>query len=567
MLVAINLSSYAQFGKLKGLMGKKDSTKTEEPKQEGGGGGGLMNKVMSKVAKGAFTIGAKMSGSSMLGNTDDLNTVDLSISFMQNLHPTEVQEIGQNFFNGWEPAGTGILMMFTSKSQLQMTKLEGDVKVDGVPANYASMGFYTSFTKGKEPKKIDITSKSGQNLSFTIEPPKQKVKLLSINGQATNASLDMSKDVVLEFADMPEDTKTPIMVQITGSTIGLKTLYTVGYFNPKKKIVIPPAMFRQMGVGNIGLSGCYLQVSRGKMENPTNVKGTSQNLKLGTIVYDGMFVNVTNKPTFSKGIEVNGTLAEVGYEVKKGAAIGSPNFAKMKTLGVMGFAAKGSTSYFDRTTKYKIGEGYETVVKYAEFPKFDNSVWDEVLNKAYVQITDILAKEFNVNIVPLEKVTNSAPYKEAKPYETSEVNTHDEFFITYKNTKSLSGIRPVTELGGLNSPEHKIMEVTGANALLKLTLNFTMNFKGTSAFMTPTLNYEIVGPLVGDLYSTSFLTGSVTGSDYFIKNKKSISPDELETKVLNINGLTNAFRKAMQDIKAKEKENGDYDIEWAAMNQ
>jgi hypothetical protein len=62
-------------------------------------------------------------------------------------------------------------------------------------------------------------------------------------------------------------------------------------------------------------------------------------------------------------------------------------------------------------------------------------------------------------------------------------------------------------------------------------------------------------------------TLAVTGSDYFIKNKKSISPDELETKVLNINGLTNAFRKAMQDIKAKEKENGDYDIEWAAMNQ
>ena len=105
------------------MMGKKDSTKTEEPKddkpkKEGAGfGAGLMNKVVSKAAKLAGSIGGSTMG--LTGSTSDLNSVVASPTLMSNLHPTEVQEVGQDFFNGWEPGGNAVIVGFTSKGKQQ----------------------------------------------------------------------------------------------------------------------------------------------------------------------------------------------------------------------------------------------------------------------------------------------------------------------------------------------------------------------------------------------------------------------------------------------------------------
>ncbi|MFC5282378.1 hypothetical protein [Pedobacter alpinus] len=574
MLLTFNFCTYAQLGKLKGMMGKKDSTKTEEPKdnapkKEGGGfGAGLMNKVVGKMAKAAFAVGGGAMG--MVGNTDDLTTVNIMPTFNSNLHSKDVQEIGQDFFGGWEPGGSMIYLGFSSKTSYKTTKIDGSVKVDGVPANYITMGFYSALSKDKKARKVEVTTDKGQNSSFTLNPPSQKIKLLSVNGQTSNATLDLSKDVVLEFEDMPEDTKTPILVQLTGAIIGIKTMYAVGYFLPKKKIVIPPAMFRNMAgaaEANLGLNGAYIQVSRTKEESATNVTGIYPEVKYFSMVNDGMFVNVTVKPTFSKGIEAKGKEGLTEYVATKSSAINSPNFDSMKTLGVMSFSAKGSTAFYDQKTKYVIGGGYETTTKTASFPQFPTEVWDDVLNQLYSKITGALVTEFGIKLVDLDKITNSVAYKAASPYNTTpEENTHDEFFVTYKNTKSLSGLRPLAETMAYNTTEHKVMTETGVNALLKLSLNFKLNFEGSSAYMTTVMDYELIAPILGDTYQTHYLKGSVSAPKFPLKKNEKIAPSDLANKVIYINGLTAAFTKALQEIKAKEKANGDYDVEWAAMN-
>jgi hypothetical protein len=508
----------------------------------------------------------------MVGNTDDLTSVNLMPGLMTNLHSKDVQEIGQDFFGGWEAGGNMITMGFSSKVGFKATKIDGTVKIDGVPANYVTMGFYSSVSKDNRPRKVEIVSNKGQISSFTINPPSQTVKLLSVNGQTSNASIDLSKDVILEFADMPEDTKTPILVQLTGSQIGVKTFFAVGYFAPKKKIVIPPAMFRNMAgaaEASIAFNGCYLQVSRSKMQNDaTNITGVYPEVKYGAMVTDGMFVNVTTKPIFNKGIEVKGKEGITGYVATKSSAINSPNFGSMKTLGVMSFAAKGSTAYYDQKTKYVMGGGYETTTKTASFPQFPTAIWDDVLNQLYNKITNAIATEFNVKVVELNKITNSAAYKVASPYNTTpEENTKDEFFVTYKNTKSLSGLRPLAETYANNTTEHKIMTETGVNSLLKLILNFKLNFEGSAAYMTTTVDYELLAPVLGETYQTHYLKGSLSAPKFYLKKNEKISPADLADKVIYINGLTAAFTKALQDIKSKEKANGDYDVEWAVMNK
>ena len=570
IVIGFSLNSSAQLGKLKGLVGKKDTTKTEEPKEEkpqkegGSFGAGLMNKAISKVAKAAMAVGGGAMG--MVGSTSDLNTVVAAPTLMTNLHPTAVQEIGQNFFNGWEPGGNAILLGFTAKAGQQFTKIEGDVMVDGKPAGFVSVGYYSTFSKDNSSiKKVEITTTSGQKSFFTINPPQQKIKLLSVNGQKENISVDLTKDIVLEFEPM-NDNKTPISVWLSGTTIGIKTMYEVGWYAPKSKITIPAAAFRNMnGVqNNIGFGGCYLQVSRGSIDKATNVSGVLTDVEYANIISDGKFLTVAAKPQFNKGIEAKGTEGNVTFEAKKVNALFAPSFNQMKNLGVMGFAAQGITSYYDK--KENKLQGVE-ITKTASFPKFEDAVWANILDKTYKEVMQILKEEFNVNVFDLEKTTSTAAYQAINSYTTSEANTTEEFSQTYKNTKLFLGKRPLSELNGLKSPEHKIMKQSGANALLNFTLHLDLNFEGAKAIMVPSITYNITGETVGENYNTNYVSGTILGAAYPLKNKQAITVDMLENTVINRPALIAAFKKSIQAIKAQEKANGDYEAVWAAMNQ
>lgn len=567
ILVAFSFSSYAQFGKLKGMMGKKDSTKTEEtktdePKKQGGGsGGGIMNKVISKVAKLAGSVGGSVMG--MTGTTDDLNSVVADPSFMNNLHPLEVQEVGQDFFNGWEPGGNAFIIGFSSKGKQQFNKIEGSVLVDGKPANYVAMGFYSSFSKENTPKKVEVTTNSGQKSSFTVNPPQQTIKIVSVNGQKDNISVDLTKDIVIELEPM-KDTKTPVVVYLTGTTIGIKTLYDVGWFPAGNKITVPAASFRNMNgsQSNIGFGGCYLQVSRLVKEKATDVSGVYPEVEYANAISDGRFLTVTAKPVFNKGLEAKGTEAGANYVANKTNAMFAPAFGHMKTLGVMGFAALGKTSYYDVKTKQF--QGVE-VTKTATFPQFPDDVWQNILDKTYAAITQALKDELKVDVLPLEKVTSSAAYQKANSYTTEEANTTENFKLAYKSTKMFSGKRPISELTGTKSPEYAIMKESGANALLNFTLHLDLNFESSKAIMIPRITYTIAGETLGEYYNTVYLTGEAVGASYALKNNQAITPQILENTVINLPSLIAAFKKSIQDINAKEKANGDYDIVWKAM--
>ena len=117
-------------------------------------------------------------------------------------------------------------------------------------------------------------------------------------------------------------------------------------------------------------------------------------------------------------------------------------------------------------------------------------------------------------------------------------------------------------MAGRKSGEYKIMKETGANALLKFTINLDINFEGSKAFMTPKFVFDIVGDVAGDTYNTSYLSGTVVGKG--IPYKKGITPEVLENVILRKSDMLSTFRKAIQDIKAKEAANGDYKIVWDA---
>lgn len=575
LLFAYGLNANAQFGKLKGMLGgKKDSTqveKTADTALQKKGGQNLWSKAIGKVAKMAGNLAGSMGG--LITTSSTLENVVPVPYYLTNLHPSSVGVVSQSFFEGWEPGGSAVMLSFSAKNSVQLHKIDGSVNIDGKPANYVAMGIYSAFLKDiSKPKLVEITTSSGQKSSFSLTAPKQRIKLLAINDQKANISLDLTKDVTLTLENLPSGDPSPVMVSLTGTTLGIKTFYEVGWFAPNPRITIPAAMFRNMNgaTSNIGFADAYLQVSRAATDKVSNISGIYPEIDYYNMTTDGRFITVTAKPVFNKGLVAAATLnypnGEVSYEIKKANAIYSPNLSRMKTLGITSFAIQGKTSLYDSKTRYSGNDSYTTTTKTAQFPQFSDDVWDNILEKMYTQVTEILEAELDINVLPIEKVTASKGYQRIVPFSKEEANTRAAFSRSYKNTKLLAGPRPLSETMGKKSGEYGIMQETGANATMRFTAGLNMSFEGSKAIITPSLSFEINGEVLGEIFTTNYLSGTVTGKGVVMKDKSKVDLATLENSFLNMPDLMAAFRKSIQDIKQKEQQNGDYDIEWAAMN-
>ncbi|HEX7366924.1 MAG TPA: hypothetical protein VF273_07505 [Pelobium sp.] len=571
LIVAFSLGSFAQFGKLKGMLPKKDSTKTEVAKQGSAKtSGGFMNKMVGKMAKVAGAVGGGMTG--MIKTIPDFNGIALTAGYLTNLHPAEVGTIDQSFFEGYEPGGNVLFLMFSSKENLKFTKVDGTVTVDGKPANYVSIGIYSVYFKDNDkPRLVEAKTSSGQYTSFTVNPPKQKIKLLAVNGQKDNISVDLTKDMTIDLGDLDKNDKSMVSVQLTGSTIGIKTFYNVGYFPPAAKIVIPAAFFRNMDGSSANFTdNPYIQVSRMAEESVSNLKGDLPEVIYSAGTTDGKFITVTNKPIFNKEIEIvgKGQKDQLPFKINKKLALTSPNLSRLKKVAITSLSIKGKTTFYNSKTTDNM-DGSRTISTVSiKFPVFPKEVWAEVLSNMYEGLTKILKEELNVEFVPIDKVTSSNGYKIIAPFSKEEQNSKSEYVQTYKNTKLLSGVRPLTLMVGKRSGEYQIMEETGANATMRLNLGLTMVPDGKmNAVMVPSLSFELNGEVLADIINTNYFSGTITGNGTGLSNKKGVNLQILEDTYLQKTEMLNAFRKAIQELKAKEAQTEDYKIEWNAMTK
>lgn len=70
---------------------------------------------------------------------------------------------------------------------------------------------------------------------------------------------------------------------------------------------------------------------------------------------------------------------------------------------------------------------------------------------------------------------------------------------------------------------------------------------------------DLIGANNGTTYPTKYFTANIIGKG--VRTKENITPAELD-KIVRRSDLVTQFRKGLQELKVKEKENGDYDIIW-----
>ena len=580
LLAGTTLQSNAQFGKLKGLMGgKKDTTQTDTAKKvrKEKSGGSFFSKAIIKIAKASS--GLVMSATGQLITTDDLGILKPLVASSTNLYPVGLGTADMQFFNGWRSGGNLVTVFFTQKNKFGMAKIDGSVIIDGKPADYVSTGIYVSFSDASsKPSKVEVTTKSGQKTSFTITPAKYPIKIKSINGQTgDNIPLDLTKDAVVEL-DVPAGSENlPLHAKMAVNQIGIKAFYDVANFKGTTgKLVIPAAAFRNMnfvpgGKLLFNFKDSYLSIDRVEDKKVTDVSGVYEPFEYGAITQDGRYVNVSKEPVLNPGLTVKGTEkfanGEVDYNFYKPVAYVSRPFDHIKKLGVLSFSVRGTNYVKGKDSKssssYSVGgttyTNTTTTSTWAQFPTVSDEIWAGTLESLYKDFTAAAQQELGAPVVPLASITGTEGYQAISPFTKDDETTSVSFSHSYQNTKEISAYMPISEGYSSNTATARIIKQSGANGLMKFTFDMQIAIEGGNPVMIPKLGFEIMGENNGYAYGTKFCTATITGKG--VRFPKSISVADME-RVIRKSDLLSVFRKGLQELKAKEVQNGDYKIVW-----
>ncbi len=521
----------------------------------GYGQGKLLNKALSKVTK--------LVGTASDQTTTTLNDITPIGGIGSNLNPPEVATFEQSFFKGWKAGGDLVAFTFSKKGSAGYYKIDGTVTSNGVPLDYLTSGTYSLITEASSaPRKIELSASSGQKASFTIAPSTKKVKLVSVNGQTDKISIDPTKDVVLELAtDVPANTLLKISIAIT--QVGIKSFVDVCFVKSGPKITIPAAAFRNInltpgGKALYNYKNCFLQIGFESVENATDVSGSFQKVEYRNVYYDGKFVDITTEPVLNPGLTMTGTAAQMDYTSFKPNAFLSRPIGQVKKIGVKSFAIRGTT--YKQTVEVTNGYNTQTTTTTTlQFPKQPNEVWDALMEKLYPELAAIIQEEI-APVLPLETVTNAPSYSTIESFSKDDVNTKVEFERAYKNTKVVSAFLPISEGFGNSGVNERLMNETGADALATITLDLEISEGGGLVLMSPKLALEISGKSNGYVYNTKYCTVNIKSSKGtgFTNN---ITPAQLEA-IVRKSDLMIVFRKALKEMKEKEKTNQDYEIVW-----
>ena len=542
-------------------------TSAAPPRRRGFSLGGMVSGATSRVVG---TI-ASNAGRFMTGSTADLGTVVPLVYRVSNTWPKSLGTMGTKIIPNWGDGGDDLVTInFTQRTGGMMSKIEGTVTVDGKPADYATAGVYSSVVPTKSgTRRVEITTTSGQKSGFTIPAPRGSLRITSINGQANPTTIDVTKDVTIQLAGMIAGDTSQIVVKVITSVIGLREFYDAYYARPGATITVPAAAFRNLNIapGNVkagaNLNDSYLLVSRERWETVQEATGAFAGIQVMTSESDGRMFKASPSAQMNTGFTTKAELSLPGgkleYSLFKPGAFSSRPITQATNLAVISFAVRGKT-YLQKVRTSTTGNTRTTETRTLNFPVLPAATWNAALAELYAALSPVFAQELAATILPIEQVVATPAYRSMAPYSKDDEATDVQFTQSYRGTTLFSAVLPITEGWGWNQADARLMRETGANTLLKVTLDLELSEKG-GASMIPTLAFELVGGANGHSASTKFVTGTITGTGRPLKKDEPITAAVLR-EVMRTADFATALRAALKDFKAKEAANGDYQILW-----
>lgn len=530
-----------------------------------------LGRLASSVTSSVVGSIASVSGKFMTGSTADLSTVVPLVYRNANTWPKSLGTMGTKIIPNWGDGGDLVTISFTQRTGGMMSKVDGTVTVDGKPADYATMGVYSSMVPTKNgTRRVEVTTTTGQKAGFTIPAPRGSLRVTSINGQANPTTLDVTKDVTIQLAGVIPGDTSRIVVKVITSVLGLREFYDAYYAKPGATITVPAAAFRNINIapGNVkagaNLNDSYLLVSRERWEDVLDATGAFVGMQVFTSESDGRTFKASPSAEMNTGFTTKAELSLPGgkleYSLFKPGAFASRPITQATNIAVISFAARGKT-YLSKERTSTTGTTRVTETRTLRFPQLPEATWDAALAELFGALSPVFSQELGATIIPIEKVIATPAYASLAPFSKDDESTEIQFTQTYKGTKLLSALLPISEGFGWNRADARLMRETGANTLLKVTLDLEVSEKGGGS-MIPTLAFELIGAPNGHSASTKFVAGTITGAGRPLKKGEAVTPALLR-EIMRTADFATALRAALKDFKAKEAANPDYQVLWS----
>ncbi len=531
------------------LATNKDGEEKEKKKS-----GGFFQKMVGKISKGAGNMVGSASG--MVATLDNLEEADVIASMGTNIYSKDLGLIVTDFLGkDWVNNGDFTMLQLSSKDAYKTYKYGGSIKVNGTELRHVSMGIYTATENpGTTSKKISFERNGVVEGSFEIPMPARKIKLVSVNGQSSNAKVDLTKEVTLELSNYSTGPDALVRIDVVGTILGIRSLYMVAYVKPADKLVLPAAAFRNIETTNNGVKfkDCYLAVSDQQLVKALNPSGkipASQQVVTGS--NDGMWIDVGSSSGNSDGFTINSGKAVV---TKKNAAYAKPlSFAR--NVAVSSFYTYGTTYLYDVKNN---NWTQSTTTKTIDFPDIPDAYLKNMLDDLYAKMTLAYAEVMGSNVMPVTTIPALPAYANTKKFFPEEVNNDGEFLVVHKE---LAPLRTLSSVNNSYYGENTLLNEAKADALLKVSLICQLSWDNKPK-MTPYLSVELVGASNGGFRSyagsTKYFSMNITGNPYELKKGKEVQFDN----VFQVDEFVSEFRKALAALKAKEQTLPEYEQIW-----
>ncbi|MGB0984197.1 MAG: hypothetical protein ACPG19_09160 [Saprospiraceae bacterium] len=545
---------------------KKKKNKTEIPSGECSDEN-LSFKQKTKIkarSAGEFTL--RKIANALTKSKDDLTTVAATVMYIDNLMPRKYFSSSSKTDEWkWCGGGDALSVQLTNREGMGLAKLNGEIKYNGTPFEYAGVGnYFKSFPANQSGQiKVELGNVSE---AIWMSPPKE-IAILSINGQKKGESITINTDedieLELDFEEAGQEDEGTFTLNLVARVPPTKTKiqYEIAVFKGKSKVIIPKEVFvNYSGSGGKLFKNNCLTVTR-SFEEVKEIEGIGA-IRTLMVAQDWTPVTIEDNIdrvglgyTASTAIEYKNEANGITTNISKPNAFYGQPMTDGKKLAIASVVVKGSLSAEkhskDMITKYKL-----------ELPK---PALEQIAAEAYAEFQKEIKANWNVEIVGIEEVMQSSVYQGLKDYAMA--NSDDYITVPYKNCKTMipTTLNELIKSGSVSFPADnpmvRLKRDLKVDAVAALVIDFrTVMAKETQEVsVVPSISFKIIGDTRSPQFGpTVFSQGQLKSES--IPYEEALKQVEGGVNQLNLllkkDQMMPEIGKAIKKIKSEEADKG-----------
>lgn len=518
------------------------------------------------------------------GDKGDTNMGDIAISifYQAHLHPESILNYPTQT-PGWQTCGDAVFLGLTNKNgtglgatsgEVGFTDLDGGNPITLKPAGWGTY-FHGFDESNRGEKTVSIIEKNGKQITVKVAPA-APLSIKTIDGKAKGEeiTIDGTKDIIIELENGDADPKSNLHVQLVCTLVGTPVILDVIVTKAKNTITIPKEAFKNFEGSPSPFSKNNTLIVNRVVETIEKGKSVKDAGALRTISAYMDWAPVTIAGDIAKGsiitagfdeskntnIDINlSTKGEYNFAVGKGQPFTSPPIKLMKNVAIASFVVRGNLT----------DKGLSEDKKWLQlkwFPELTDDKWQALADRLYKEFASSLSQEFQMNILPLNQVTNAKAYKHTKSIQNTVDRTFAEFGAggtkRILTTSSVDLWKDLSITFGGDFVSQRLVKELDVDAVIAVTVDLNFDFKREA--LDPIISIVAFAPDVS--YKTQakyFSIKARTKSKPLSEGKKgSGGMEEVMYRMIKADDFNQGFINALKQLSEQEDKYPVYEKLW-----